>query len=83
MKNKKSNMKANTYEMPYGFMVVWDKVDDAARYLLHLSIASYDKGSFCLTDKKEIDCIEVDRNKTYYTFRDLAYLSKVERRWRQ
>ena len=68
-----------------GLMVYWDKVPNAAAYYVVLYVKEYDIVNDYNSRKKyiekrciEIDCEELPRNKNYFSFKDLAYLSIVE-----
>ena len=55
--------------IPYGGMVWWKRIDEAARYLVHLYIA--ERKVF-----NEIACVEKDRQTLYHTFNGLALVDR-------
>ena len=75
-------MKVKVYSMPYGLMVIWDKVDEAMRYFVHLKVTYFgaNGGTDHSRDIKtinDIKIIEVERNQLFYSFDKLAYLSNT------
>ena len=81
-------MNAYISSMLYGFMVYWDEEKDAARYFVHLLIGDENvtKEIINYRDNKvkkrvetyqEIDLVEVERSKKYYTFANLAKIDVV------
>ena len=69
-----------------GMMVYWEEVPDAARYYVHLIVSGLHgftkrvNGVLQSTGREldyEIALVEVERNKKYYTFRDLARIDKT------
>lgn len=73
-------MKVKVYSMPYGLMAVWDKIDDAMRYFVHLKVADYGADGSANKPSEiktiiDIKLVEVDRSQLYYSFDKLAYLS--------
>ncbi|MDE6667087.1 MAG: hypothetical protein K2K38_01915 [Clostridia bacterium] len=69
----------------YGGMVWWEKVEDAARYYVHLSIAMEahegdgepgHREVITVGKHNEIACVEKDRLTCYHTFDGLAVLRK-------
>ncbi len=65
MKQKESKTGLKIFVKKY--MVWWTKVNEASSYRLKLFIK---EGINCPYD--EIDSIEIDRNKSYHTFKDLV-----------
>lgn len=57
---------------PYGGMVWWKKIDDAARYLIYLYIVEKEQNSLIYN---EIACVEKDRQTLYHTFEGLAAIN--------
>lgn len=75
-------MNIKTYSMDNGFMVIWDKVEDAVRYFVHLKVADYgaNGGREKPNEIKSIEIIktvEVERSLLYYSFINLAHLSNT------
>lgn len=54
-------------------MVWWNKIDDAARYMIYLYVAE----GYGDRNYHEIACIEKDRYTCYHSFRDLALVDRV------
>lgn len=80
-------MNAYISPMLYGFMIYWDEEKDAARYFVHLligdenvtkEIINYrDQVKKRVETYQEIDLVEVERSKKYYTFANLAKIDVV------
>lgn len=77
-----------------GLMVYWEKVPNATRYFVYLYVVDFtkeqgkDKYGHNIQIYKENKCIEIDceeipRNKSFFSFTNLAYLSKVVYSWQQ
>jgi len=76
-----------------GFTVIWDKVDNAARYIVRLYVkdftvnpeyrrpgygSSFDTvAGVVLNSTKEIDVVEIERSKSYISFVNMAELSII------
>ncbi len=65
-----NSIDAHCLGIPYGGMVWWKKIDEAARYLVYLYIAEKEIYN-------EIACVEKDRQTLYHTFEGLAMINKV------
>ncbi len=58
-----------------GAMAYWEKIEDAARYYVKLYVE--EKGSYSnRTFERELETVEIDRNKFYHTFQGLAKFYK-------
>lgn len=66
-------IKVQCQGIPYGGMVWWKKIDDAARYLIYLYIVEKEQNSLIYN---EIACVEKDRQTLYHTFEGLAKIDR-------
>lgn len=75
-------MNTKTYSMENGFMVIWDKVENAVRYFVRLKVADYGADGRSVKPNQiqsieTIKTVEVERNQLYYSFVNLAHISNT------